>query len=66
MTQKPEWRVQDKLEDLKYSTQMIETKNELERQLTARFKEGLINRLVLIFFFLARFIKSFSTFFKKD
>jgi outer membrane protein TolC len=35
----------NKLEDLKYSTQIIETKNELERQITARFKEGLINRM---------------------
>jgi len=35
----------NKFEDLKYSNQMIETKNRLESQLTARFEEGLINRM---------------------
>ena len=35
----------NKFDDLKYSNQMIETKNRLERQLTSRFKEGLINRM---------------------
>ena len=35
----------NKFEDLKYSDQMIETKNRLESQHAARFKEGLINRM---------------------
>ena len=35
----------NKFDDLKYSYQMIETKNRLESQLTSRFKEGLINRM---------------------
>lgn len=35
----------NKFEDLKYSNQMIETKNKLESQHAARFKEGLINRM---------------------
>jgi outer membrane protein TolC len=35
----------NKFEDLKYSDQMIETKNKLESQHAARFKEGLINRM---------------------
>ena len=35
----------NKFEDLKYSYQMIEIKNRLESQLTARFKEGLMNRM---------------------
>ena len=35
----------NKFDDLKYSNQMIETKNRLERQLASRFKEGLINRM---------------------
>ena len=35
----------NKFEDLKYSDQMIETKNRLESQLAERFKKGLINRM---------------------
>ena len=35
----------NKFEDLKYSDQMIETKNRLESQLAERFKNGLINRM---------------------
>ena len=35
----------NKFEDLKYSYQMIETKNRLESQLAARFKKGLISRM---------------------
>jgi outer membrane protein TolC len=35
----------NKFEDLKYSNQMIKTKNRLESQHAARFKEGLINRM---------------------
>jgi len=35
----------NKFEDLKYSNQMIATKNRLESQLAARFKKGLINRM---------------------
>ena len=35
----------NKFEDLKYSNQMVTTKNRLESQLAARFKKGLINRM---------------------
>ena len=35
----------NKFEDLKYSYQMIETKNRLESQLAERFKKGLLNRM---------------------
>ena len=35
----------NKFEDLKYSDQMLETKNRLESQLAERFKKGLISRM---------------------
>ena len=35
----------NKFEELKYSNQIIETKGRLEKQLTAKFSEGLIDRM---------------------